>query len=130
MRISLLFLMSLSSLISSAKPVLELSEEIVDFGAVRLDETVHRKVLLVKNVGDEPLVINQVSSTCHCVEAGWWIRPIEPGASDTIQIDFEPDVSGRVSKKLIIYSNAQNRRVPFRVKADVNFTGIPRLLED
>ena len=130
MRISLLFSMSLSSLISSAKPVLELSEEIVDFGAVRLDETVHRKVLLVKNVGDEPLVINQVSSTCHCVEAGWWIRPIEPGASDTIQIDFEPDVSGRVSKKLIIYSNAQNRRVPFRVKADVHFTGIPRLLED
>lgn len=130
MRISLLFLMSLSSLISSAKPVLELSEEIVDFGAVRLDETEHRKVLLVKNVGDEPLVINQVSSTCHCVEAGWWIRPIEPGASDTIQIDFEPDVSGRVSKKLIIYSNAQNRRVPFRVKADVHFIGIPRRLED
>ena len=130
MRISLLYILLLSALSVSAKPVLELSEEIVDFGAVRLDETVHRKILLVKNVGDEPLVINKVSSTCHCVEASWWIRPIEPGVSDTIQIDFEPDVSGRVSKKLIIYSNAQNRRVPFRVKADVHFTGIPRLLKD
>lgn len=130
MRINLLFIMLVSSLSVSAKPVLELSEEIVDFGAVRLDPTVHRKKLLVKNVGDEPLVINQVSSTCHCVEASWWIRPIEPGSSDTIQIDFEPDVSGKVSKKLIIYSNAQNRRVPFRVKADVHFTGIPRRLED
>lgn len=119
MRINLLFIMLVSSLSVSAKPVLELSEEIVDFGAVRLDPTVHRKKLLVKNVGDEPLVINQVSSTCHCVETEWSVKPIEPGASDSIKIEFTPDVSGVVSKKLIIYSNAQNRRISFRVKAMV-----------
>lgn len=131
MRISLLFLMSLFVFSAvSAKPVLVLSEEIIDFGDVNIADGHQAKMLVVKNEGDEPLVINQVSSTCHCVEASWWIRPIEPGASDTIQIDFEPDVSGKVSKKLIIYSNAQNRRVPFRVKADVHFTGIPRRLED
>ena len=111
--------MLVSSLSVSAKPVLELSEEIVDFGAVRLDPTVHRKNLLVKNVGDEPLVINQVSSTCHCVETEWSVKPIEAGASDSIKIEFTPDVSGVVSKKLIIYSNAQNRRTSFRVKAMV-----------
>ena len=111
--------MLVSSLSVSAKPVLELSEEIVDFGAVRLDPTVHRKNLLVKNVGDEPLVINQVSSTCHCVETEWSVKPIEVGASDSIKIEFSPDVSGVVSKKLIIYSNAQNRRTSFRVKAMV-----------
>lgn len=119
MRINLLFIMLVSSLSVSAKPVLELSEEIVDFGAVRLDSTVHRKNLLVKNVGDEPLVINQVSSTCHCVETEWSVKPIEAGASDSIKIEFSPDVSGVVSKKLIIYSNAQNRRTSFRVKAMV-----------
>lgn len=119
MRINLLFIMLVSSLSVSAKPVLELSEEIVDFGAVRLDPTVHRKNLLVKNVGDEPLVINQVSSTCHCVETEWSVKPIEAGASDSIKIEFTPDVSGVVSKKLIIYSNAQNRRTSFRVKAMV-----------
>lgn len=119
MRINLLFIMLVSSLSVSAKPVLELSEEIVDFGAVRLDPTVHRKNLLVKNVGDEPLVINQVSSTCHCVETEWSVKPIEAGASDSIKIEFSPDVSGVVSKKLIIYSNAQNRRTSFRVKAMV-----------
>lgn len=111
--------MLVSSLSVSAKPVLELSEEIVDFGAVRLDPTVHRKNLLVKNVGDEPLVINQVSSTCQCVETEWSVKPIEAGASDSIKIEFSPDVSGVVSKKLIIYSNAQNRRTSFRVKAMV-----------
>ena len=117
MRISLLFLMTLPSLISSAKPVLELSEEIVDFGAVRLDETVHRKVLLVKNVGDEPLVINQVSSTCHCVEAEWGIKPIASMSTDSIKIVLDPDMSGVISKKLIVYSNAKNKRTVFRVKA-------------
>lgn len=117
MRISLLYILLLFALSVSAKPVLELSEEIVDFGVVRLDETVHRKILLVKNVGDEPLVMNQVSSPCHCVETEWSVKPIEPGAIDSIKIEFVPDVSGVVSKKLIIYSNAQNRRTSFRVKA-------------
>ncbi len=121
MRISLLFIMLVSSLSVSAKPVLNLSEEIVDFGPVILDhsQTAHAKMLEIKNVGDEPLVINQVSSTCHCVETEWSVKPIEPGASDSIKIEFTPDVSGVVSKKLIIYSNAQNRRTSFRVKAMV-----------
>lgn len=121
MRISLLFIMLVSSLSVSAKPVLALSEEIVDFGVVRLDhsQTTHAKMLEIKNIGDEPLVINQVSSTCHCVETEWSVKPIEPGASDSIKIEFTPDVSGVVSKKLIIYSNAQNRRTSFRVKAMV-----------
>ena len=121
MRISLLFIMLVSSLSVSAKPVLELSEEIVDFGVVSLDHSqpTHAKMLEIKNIGDEPLVINQVSSTCHCVETEWSVKPIEPGASDSIKIEFTPDVSGVVSKKLIIYSNAQNRRTSFRVKAMV-----------
>ena len=109
MRINLLFIMLVSSLSVSAKPVLELSEEIVDFGAVRLDPTVHRKNLLVKNVGDEPLVINQVSSTCHCVEAEWGIRPIASMSTDSIKIVLNPDMSGVISKKLIVYSNAKTR---------------------
>lgn len=121
MRINFLYILLLSVLSVSAKPVLKLSEEIVDFGTVILDhsQTAHAKMLEIKNVGDEPLVINQVSSTCHCVETEWSVKPIEPGASDSIKIEFTPDVSGVVSKKLIIYSNAQNRRTSFRVKAMV-----------
>lgn len=117
MRISLLFLMSLSSLISSAKPVLELSEEIIDFGDVNIADGHQTKMLVVKNEGDEPLVINQVSSTCHCVEAEWGIRPIASMSTDSIKIVLNPDMSGVISKKLIVYSNAKNKRTVFRVKA-------------
>lgn len=106
-----------SSLILSAKPVLVLSEEIIDFGDVNIADGHQTKMLVVKNEGDEPLVINQVSSTCHCVEAEWGIRPIASMSTDSIKIVLNPDMSGVISKKLIVYSNAKNKRTVFRVKA-------------
>lgn len=117
MRISLLLIMLFSSLSLSAKPILELSEEIVDFGDVNIADGHQTKMLVVKNEGDEPLVINQVSSTCHCVEAEWGIRPIASMSTDSIKIVLNPDMSGVISKKLIVYSNAKNKRTVFRVKA-------------
>ncbi|MBR5208295.1 MAG: DUF1573 domain-containing protein [Paludibacteraceae bacterium] len=109
--------MLVSSLSVSAKPVLELSEEIIDFGDVNIADGHQAKMLVVKNEGDEPLVINQVSSTCHCVEAEWGIRPIASMSTDSIKIVLNPDMSGVISKKLIVYSNAKNKRTVFRVKA-------------
>ena len=118
MRISLFFLMSLFVFSAvSAKPVLVLSEEIIDFGDVNIADGHQTKMLVVKNEGDEPLVINQVSSTCHCVEAEWGIRPIASMSTDSIKIVLNLDMSGVISKKLIVYSNAKNKRTVFRVKA-------------
>ena len=118
MRINLLFILLLSAFSAvSAKPVLVLSEEVVDFGEVNIADGSHTRMLVVKNEGDEPLVVNQVSSTCHCVEPEWSIKPIAPASTDSIKIVLNPDMSGVISKKLIVYSNAKNRRMVFRVKA-------------
>ena len=116
MRISLLFIMLISSMSMYAKPFLTLSDEIMDFGEVNIADGAQTKMLVVKNEGDEPLVINQVSSTCHCVEAEWGIRPIASMSTDSIKIVLNPDMSGVISKKLIVYSNAKNKRTVFRVK--------------
>jgi len=117
MRINLLNILLLTSFSLSAKPILELSEEIVDFGEVNIADGAQTKMLVVKNVGDEALVINQVSSTCHCVEPEWSIKPIAPDSTDGIKVVLNPEMSGVISKKLVIYSNAKNKRAAFRVKA-------------
>lgn len=89
----------------------------MDFGEVNIVDGSQTKMLVIKNDGDEPLVVNQVSSPCHCVETEWSTKPIEPQSTDSIKVVLIPDVSGVVSKKLVIYSNAQNKRTAFRVKA-------------
>lgn len=120
MRINLLFILLLSAFSAvSAKPVLVLSESVVDFGEVNIVDGSQTKMLVVKNEGDEPLVLNQVSSTCHCVEPEWSIKPISPASTDSIKIVLNPDMSGVISKKLVVYSNAKNKRTAFRVKAYV-----------
>lgn len=118
MHINLLFIFMLSAFsVISAKPVLVLSESVVDFGEVNIADGSQTRMLVIKNDGDEPMVVNQVSSTCHCVETEWPAKPIMPASADSIRIIYTPDMSGVVSKKLIIYSNAKNRRTVFRVKA-------------
>lgn len=118
MRINLLFILLFAAISAvSSKPVLVLSEETVDFGEVNIADGSQTRMLVVKNEGDEPLVVNQVSSTCHCVEPEWSIKPIAPSSTDSIKIVLNPDGSGMISKKLIVYSNAKNKRVAFRVKA-------------
>ncbi len=109
--------MLLSSLSLSAKPILELSEEIVDFGDVNIADGAQTKMLVIKNVGDELMVVNNVSSPCHCVETEWSTKTVAPNSTDSIKVILIPDVSGVVSKKLVVYSNAKNKRVAFRVKA-------------
>ena len=118
MRINLLFILLLSAFSAvSAKPVLVLSEEVVDFGEVNIADGSQTRMLVVKNEGDEPLIVNQVSSTCHCVEPEWSIKPIAPDSTDGIKVVLNPEMSGVISKKLVIYSNAKNKRAAFRVKA-------------
>ncbi|MBQ8019335.1 MAG: DUF1573 domain-containing protein [Paludibacteraceae bacterium] len=45
------------------------------------------------------------------------MRPIASMSTDSIKIVLNPDMSGVISKKLIVYSNAKNKRTVFRVKA-------------
>jgi hypothetical protein len=71
------------------------------------------------NLGDEPVVINRVRSTCGCTVPTWPGEPIEPGASGEIPVTYNTSQTGSFIKSVYVYSTASNSPVKLQVKGKV-----------
>lgn len=72
-----------------------------------------------KNIGDKPIVINKVRTTCGCTATQWSGDPIEPGESGEITIRYNTALTGSFMKSSYVYSTAANSPVKLTVKGKV-----------
>lgn len=92
----------------SAAPKIFVDPSELDMGRVRQGESVE-KDLEVRNVGDQPLVIDHLTSSCPC--ATFKALPpeastIEPGGMRAITIKYTPDArEGDSGAAMVVYSN-------------------------
>ncbi len=101
-------------------PRLELSPTEFNFGEVWVGALVKRE-FTVKNVGDAPLEIQKVKSSCGCAVATQPKSPLEPGESSTFSITYDTKRLGSSRKKVTVISNDPTQtktviRVAGRVK--------------
>ena len=72
-----------------------------------------------KNLGEKPIVINRVRSTCGCAVPQWPREPIEPGASGDIKVIYDTSKTGTFLKSIIVYSSAANSPVKLQIRGRV-----------
>jgi len=72
-----------------------------------------------KNIGDKPLVINKVRTTCGCTAPQWSSDPIEPGETGEISIRYNTALTGSFMKSSYVYSSAANSPVKLTLKGKV-----------
>lgn len=73
-----------------------------------------------KNTGGIPLVITEAKGNCHCVQAKWPEKPIEPGDSSVISVSFDPvGVSGLFIRTVMIHSNATRPEIELTLSGDI-----------
>jgi len=73
-----------------------------------------------KNVGNSPLIINNVLTTCGCTAPKWPEHPIPPGESGDIVVVFDSTSKiGRQNKVITIRSNAKSGDYRLRISAMV-----------
>jgi len=76
-----------------------------DFGKVRPGRSL-RKEFRLRNLGDEPLVIERISKSCRCTSAEVEEPFLKPGASTPLRVGLEtPGVPGRVEERVLLRSN-------------------------
>ncbi len=73
----------------------------------------------VKNEGDKPLVISNVTTSCGCTVAEWTKTPIAPGATGVVSSTFDAKALGRFQKSIGIYSNASDRPIYLSIRGEV-----------
>lgn len=62
-----------------------------DFGTILRERRKYNCVFTAENVGQEPLVILNVSTSCSCLKAHYLRRPIMPGESVYIRVTIEAE---------------------------------------
>lgn len=72
-----------------------------------------------KNEGSEPLVLNNVRSSCGCTVPQWPREPILGGKKAGIKVKYDTRRLGPFNKSITVYSNAGSTPVVLRIKGNV-----------
>lgn len=105
--------------LSADTPQSEISFEklVHDFGKFSEKEPVQKCTFVFKNIGDAPLIIKQVITSCGCTTRTFTEEPVMPGEKGQINITY--DGKGRYTKpfrKIItVESNAKTKYVRLHV---------------
>jgi hypothetical protein len=74
------------------------------------------------NTSKNPLIINNVRTTCGCTSPEWPKSPVKPGEKGVIKIKYNTSITGVFRKSITVYSNADNSPVHLFVKGNVQTT--------
>src|SRR5690606_16557334 len=93
---------------SSGKfPIIEFEKTSHDFGEIQANQQVET-VFTYKNVGDAPLVITDIKSSCGCtVPEDWSKQPLAKGEIGHFTVKFNGSGSNKITKTVTITANTE-----------------------
>ena len=102
-----------------SQPQLKFSSVKKNFGVVKKGE-----IVLIdfefKNLGNEPLIIDEANVSCSCTSITYPEQPILPNQSSIIQVRFDTKSAyGRQDRSVEIISNAKNMSQKIKFKGVV-----------
>ena len=103
---------------ANAQAKMSFKSETVDYGEIAKGSDGIR-VFEFTNVGDQPLIITKVKSSCGCTVPSKPDGPIAPGASSTIKVKYDTNRVGPIRKTVTVYSNADEPIKPLKIKGKV-----------
>ena len=101
------------------KTTAEVTQTEIDFGTFDKSE-IKQTTIEVKNTGDSPLVIVDISTTCGCTAATYDKRPAKPGETLRVGIKMTPKDTGFFDEVVTIkYNSINNQPVKVKIKGNV-----------
>ena len=90
-------------------------KELIDYGKVAQGSE-GKRVFVFTNIGDAPLIIKDIKSTCGCTVPTRPDKPIMPGEKGQIEVSYDTKRPGLFSKAITVYSNAKKERKMLKIK--------------
>ena len=88
-----------------------------DFGTFSMSE--HQECIFrITNSGSSLLTVQDVVTSCGCTKVEYDKHPVPPGQSMDLKVIYEAEESGRFTKVVTVYSNAETSPVRLRIKGD------------
>lgn len=102
----------------NAQAKMEFKTEVIDYGEIQKGADGLRTFVFT-NVGDAPLDISRVSSSCGCTVPKKPENPILPGETGEIQVKYDTGIVGPIRKTITVYSNADVPAKSLKIKGKV-----------
>lgn len=100
------------------KTTLELMEKAVELKNLKINET-ETAVFTIKNTGNNPLIISNISTTCGCTVPEWVKKPVLPNQTTEIAVRVTPDNKGYFRKVVTVFCNTEDKILSLVVKGIV-----------
>ena len=112
----ILFTLSLESQEKVAEVTFE--KILIDYGII--DHGVDgKRTFNFKNTGTAPLIFNRIYSSCGCTIPKKPEKPIQPGESGSIDVEYDTKRTGAFQKAITVNSNAVNSNIILRIKGEI-----------
>ncbi len=116
---SLLFVVSLNSLVAQSGPAITFESDTIDYGEVAKGSDGTR-IFKFTNTGDAPLEITDAKSSCGCTVPKKPENPVAPGESAEIVVRYDTNRVGPFRKTISITTNVEsNPIVALKIKGNV-----------
>ena len=95
------------------KTTVAMETSLIDFGEFDWKEE-QKATFKLKNIGAQPLVMLDVTTSCGCISANFPKEPVASGGEAEITVVYKADKPEHFNKTVTVYCNAENS--PFTVK--------------
>ncbi|RIV22390.1 DUF1573 domain-containing protein [Fibrisoma montanum] len=100
------------------KGVMKFAKETHDFGKVEQGKPV-TYVFEFKNMGSDPIIINDATASCGCTKPSWTREPVLPGKTGSVSATYNALASGPFNKSVTVTSNAEGGQITLFLKGEV-----------
>ncbi len=123
-----IFLMSEILLLAGKSAKIKFKEESWDFGRIKQGEILTH-VFVFNNVGDAPLIIKKVRTSCGCTAALVSEKEVVPGGKGEIKVTFNTrGFEGKLNKYVYVETNdSEQPRIQLTVTAKIDVPPRPRI---
>jgi hypothetical protein len=107
----------------SSEIIASRGDTLIDIGKIRAGEVVRYDARL-RNIGDEPLAITKVGTSCGCTSVEYDKEPVAPGGTANFSFSFDSRGFWGMQLKLIeIYTSAADHPYRLQVRSEIEESG-------
>lgn len=107
--VTLMMFLGLSFSMAQGKADIKFDKITYNFGTFSENNPIQKVTFTFTNIGNAPLVINQVVASCGCTVPSYEKRPVAPGQKGSINITYNGTgkFPGHFKKSITIRTNAK-----------------------
>lgn len=78
---------------------------------------------ILKNVGDKPLFIEDVSTSCGCITVDYFKEPVRQGEYGMVTVAYQAERPEYFNKTITVYCNVETSPIKLTISGDARETG-------